>query len=161
VNALKLLKEQHDEVSKLFERYESSEDDGDKRQIFEELADNLAAHAEIEEKIFYPAVYVGDLKDLLREAVEEHLSVKRVLADLMDLPTADETFDAKMKALKGQVEHHVEEEEGELFPKVKKNFTSSELDSLGQQMEAMFDELLESEPRQKVPAETDHAPRLE
>ncbi len=161
MDAIKLLTEQHDDVEDLFEQYESSDDEETKRSAFQELADDLAAHSEIEEKIFYPAVYVGELKEQLREAVEEHLAVKRVLADLMELSPGDEMFDAKMKVLQEQVERHVDEEEKELFPKVKKNFAPAELDALGRQMESMFEDLRQREPSQKVPPETDHAARLD
>lgn len=161
VDALKLLAQQHEEVKELFNEFESIEEEEQKRSLFEEIADDLAAHAEIEEKLFYPTVYVGALKQQLRQAVEEHLTMKRVLADLMELSPSDESFEAKMKVLQEEVEHHVEEEEKDLFPKVRKNFASTELDSLGAQMESMFEELKQNEPRQNVPAETDVAARLE
>ena len=160
MEATKLLEQQHDEVEELFKRYEKAGDDSEKQEIFEQLADDFAAHGEIEEKIFYPAVYVGQLKEKLQEAVEEHLSAKRVIADLLEMSPSDEQFDAKMQVLKEQIEHHVEEEEGELFPLVRQNFAREELDSLGEQMEQMFEQLQESEPRDAIPSETDHAPPL-
>jgi hemerythrin superfamily protein len=161
MNATKLLKEQHDEVKELFEQFEKAKDAGTKELLFEQIADNLAAHAEIEEKIFYPAVYVGDLKETLTEAVEEHLSAKRVIADLLKMDAADENFDAKVKVLQEQIEHHVEEEEGELFPKVNKNFDAGELEAMGEQMEEMFETLKEGSPREEVPAQTDQAAPLQ
>ncbi len=83
----------------------------------QELADNLAAHAAIEERIFYPAAYGDNTRDLLEEAVEEHLALKRVIADLIKMGPSDDYFDAKIAVLKEQVAHHVEEEEKELFPR--------------------------------------------
>ena len=159
MDAITLLKQQHREVEDLFEEYEDAEE-SEKAQLLAQLADKLAAHATIEEKIFYPAVYVGELKDLLKEAVEEHLSAKRVIADLLEMTPSDENFDAKVKVLKEQIEHHVEEEEGELFSKVKKTLSKMELDALGEEMEMMFETLLPSEPRKDVPAETAEAPPL-
>src|SRR3712207_7403878 len=88
--------------------------------LFARIADNLAAHATIEEKLFYPSVYVGPTADKLQEAVEEHLSAKRVMADLLDMDPLDAQFKAKMKVLQELVEHHVEEEEKDLFKDVKK-----------------------------------------
>ena len=88
--------------------------------VFDEIADDFAAHGEIEEKIFYPAVYVGELKEKLQEAVEEHLAAKRIVADLLEMEPTDEQFDPKMKVLRELIEHHVEEEEGELFPLVRR-----------------------------------------
>jgi hemerythrin-like domain-containing protein len=160
VEATKLLKQQHDEVKELFKRFESAEEDSERQELFDEIADDFAAHGEIEERIFYPAVYVGNLKEKLREAVEEHLAAKRVAADLLDLEPSDEQFDAKMKVLQELIEHHVEEEEGELFPLIRQSFAREELDALGEQMEQMFEQLKQDEPREQLPSETDHAPPL-
>jgi hemerythrin-like domain-containing protein len=160
VEATQLLKKQHQEVKQLFKRYEDA-DESEKQELFEQIADDFAAHGEIEEKIFYPAVFVGPLKDMLREAVEEHLECKRLVADLLKMEPSDEQFDAKMKVLQELIEHHVEEEEGELFPLVRQNFAREELDALGEQMEQMFDELQESAPREAIPSETDQAPPLD
>lgn len=160
MDALTLLKKQHDEVDDLFERYENANDGRAKRAIVNEIADKLAAHATIEEKLFYPAVYVGELKDLLREAVEEHLAAKRLIADLIAMSATEENYDAKVKVLKEQIEHHVEEEEDKLFPKVKKTFDARSLDALGEEMESAFAELLKQSPRERVPEETDEAAPL-
>ena len=160
MDAIKLLKNQHDEVKALFKSFEQATDDDEKSDLVAEIADNLAAHAHIEEKLFYPAVYVGELKDLLAEAVEEHLAAKRTIADLVKMTPGDQNYDAKVEVLKEQIEHHVEEEEGELFPKVKKTLSGEELDALGEQMELMFEELMQGDPRERVPAETAHAAPL-
>jgi len=161
VDATKLLKQQHDEVKGLFKKYAAAEDEGEKQELFEQLADDFAAHGEIEEKIFYPAVYVGQLREKLQEAVEEHLAAKRVVADLLRMEPSDEQFDPKMKVLQELIDHHVNEEETELFPLVQQNFAREELEALGDQMERMFDELQESEPRKTIPSETDQAAPLE
>ena len=161
MEATKLLKKQHEEVKDLFEQFEAAEKDSEKQELFDRIADDFAAHGEIEEKIFYPAVYVGQLKDKLQEAVEEHLVAKRVAADLLQMEPSDEQFDAKMKVLTELIEHHVEEEEGELFPLVHQSFAREELDALGEQMEQMFAQLQEDEPRQQIPSETDHASPLD
>lgn len=161
MNATTLLAQQHTEVRDLFSEYAQAEDGRAKRAIFMRIADNLAAHATIEEQIFYPAAYQGeDLEDLLEEAVEEHLSMKRIIADLLDMSASDPSFDAKVSVLREQVEHHVEEEEGELFPKVEQTLDSSDLDELGDEMETMFAEIMEDGPRHQVPGETDRAARL-
>ena len=160
MDATKLLKSQHAEVKALFGEFESANGPGQKQKLFDQIADALAGHCTIEEKIFYPSVYVGPLKDELEEAVEEHLGAKRVIADLLKMRPDDEQFVAKMAVLKELVEHHVEEEEGELFPAVQKNFGAEELSAMGEQMEALFDELEKGEPRKSVPAETDAAAPL-
>ena len=160
MNAIKLLTTQHREVEALFKKYKGSDDNSEKLDIFTELADKLAAHSTIEEKIFYPAVYVGKLEDLLREAVEEHLAAKRLIADLLKLSPSNEEFDAKVKVLQEQIDHHVEEEEEKLFPKVQKTLKAPELEELGREMERMFDTLMEHDPRKDVPQETDEAAPL-
>src|SRR3954466_5751849 len=120
MSAIDLLESQHREVEKLFSQIEKAKDGAKKTELFEEIADKLAIHAAIEEHHFYPAVKEKRTEDILLESLEEHLGIKRVLADLLDIDASDESFDAKIKVLKEQVEHHVEEEENDLFPKVKK-----------------------------------------
>jgi hemerythrin superfamily protein len=160
MNAIELLKQQHRQVEKLFEQLESSEDSEQKQALFQELADNLAAHAAIEEETFYPEAYAKQTKELLQEAVEEHLAIKRLLADLLAMTPDDENFDAKVTVLKEQVKHHVEEEEGELFKKVKKEMSSEELDTLGEDLEAEFEAEMADDPSSKVPGQTDEAAPL-
>ena len=163
MDAIKLLKTQHDEVEALFAKYEKAESADEKVEIFEELGDKLAAHAAIEEKIFYPAAYKNgdaELEDLLREAVEEHLTVKRTIADLLEMTPEDENFDAKVTVLKELIEHHVGEEESDLFKMAKKEIDAETLETMGVEMEELFNVLIEGEPRFDVPAETDEAAPL-
>lgn len=154
MNALELLKQQHEEVKSLFSQIEQTDDSEEKDDLVQELSDKLAAHATIEEKLFYPAAFGRSTKTILAEAVEEHLAAKRILADLLDLTAEDETFDAKIMVLKEQIEHHVKEEEGELFSKVKREMDAETLETLGQQMEELFEEELDNDPSEKVPDET-------
>lgn len=161
MNALKLLEQQHREVEQLFAKYEELTERAikSKQQLLLKLADRLAAHATIEEQLFYPEVITDDTEETLRESVEEHLAVKRVIADLLEMTPEDENFDAKVKVLKELVEHHVEEEEGELFPAVAAAF-AEELERLGEAMESMFDELMQGEPHKTVAEETGEAAPL-
>ena len=163
MNAIDMLKKQHREVKALFREYEKQGDRAEltKQQIFEEAADALAIHAAIEEKHFYPAVKAKRTEDILLEALEEHLGIKRIIADMLEIDSSDETFDAKMKALTEQVEHHAGEEEEDLFPKVKKILDPAQLEALGDQMQATMEELQEKgEPRKAVPGETASAAHL-
>src|SRR5688572_10380653 len=116
MNAIEMLEAQHREVDELFQQLDETEDDEECEQLFVQLADKLAMHAKIEETHFYPAVKAARTEDILLESLEEHLAIKRCLADLVDMDVDDETFEAKLKVLQEQVEHHVEEEETELFP---------------------------------------------
>lgn len=157
-HALELLTAQHDEVDELFSMIEKARDGERKRAYFEELADKLAAHAKIEEVHFYPAVNTKSTRDLVVESVEEHLAMKRTLADMLELDVDDEHFDAKLSVLKEQVEHHArEEEEGKLFPEARKLLDADQLAALGGEMLALFEELLEQAPRNQVHAETTEA----
>jgi len=161
MNAIELLKQQHDEVDELIKKLEKTDDMDQKRRLFAELGDNLAAHATIEEKIFYPAVFARQTEDLLRESTEEHLQIKRVLADMLDMDVDDEQFDAKLSVVKEAVTHHArEEEEGELFPKVEKLFDEGDLDGIGDEMEIMFETLMEEQPRFEIPGQTEEAAKL-
>jgi hemerythrin superfamily protein len=156
LSALDLLIEQHTTVDKLIKRLESEGISTEKkRAAFVELADSLAAHAAIEEKIFYPAVLAKKTEDMLLEATEEHLQIKRVLADMLELDVEDARFDAKLSVLKEEVTHHAhEEEEGKLFPKLRKMMSNAELQALGGELLVMFEKLMTQEPRKNVPKET-------
>lgn len=163
VNAIDLLERQHREVEELFEEIEETGEGAvkTKDRIAREIANQLAAHAEIEEKLFYPESRQEDTEELLRESVEEHLAMKRILADLLDTSPEDAQFDARMKVLKEQVAHHVEEEESELFPRVRKSLSKDELDDLGERMETLAEELeAEGDPSRNVPDETDSPARI-
>ena len=158
MDAIDLLKSQHREVEDLFSKIEKSRDVAKKDQLFTKLADSLAVHATIEEHHFYPAVKAKRTEDILLEALQEHLGIKRVISDLLDTEIEDETFDAKIKVLKEQVEHHVEEEETDLFPKVRKVLDADQLEAIGQAMSAEQAELEEKgNPRDAVPSETGEA----
>ncbi|HEX3763442.1 MAG TPA: hemerythrin domain-containing protein [Kofleriaceae bacterium] len=106
LDVLEILTTQHSEVDELLERLERGT--GDRSSLFVQLADKLAAHAAVEEKIFYPAAMTSATSDLLHESVEEHLEIKRLLADMLALdPRVDEeAFNAKLSVLKENVTHH-------------------------------------------------------
>ena len=155
MNAIKLLKQQHRLVEKLFEQFEASDEDGEKVQLFFAIADNLAVHASIEERFFYPAVRARQTEEQLEEAYDEHLDVKKLLVETM-AATESPGFDGKVAAIKGAVEHHVEEEESELFPEVEKLMMADALEALGQQMEGEAAMLMEAgEPRKMIRVETE------
>lgn len=123
MDAIKLLEKQHHEVEALFAKAEKTKSATMRRRLFEKIGDALAVHATIEEKIFYPNVFGKTTKDILLEAVEEHLAAKRVIADLIALDPTDEHYAAKLSVLKEEITHHIREERKELFPKAKKLVT--------------------------------------
>jgi hypothetical protein len=134
---------------------------GDRAALFTQLADKLAAHATVEEKLFYPSVMTAETKDLLMESTEEHLEIKRLLADMMQTKLDSDTFAAKLAVLKENVSHHAhEEEERKLFPIIRKELDVDQRAALGNEVLAMFEELMQASPRMNIPAETDKAARL-
>ncbi|MFE2689945.1 hemerythrin domain-containing protein [Streptomyces mirabilis] len=140
MDGIVLLKEDHKTVEKLFKRFEKAGDGAhaEKRKIADQVIEELTTHTWIEEKIFYPAAREADpdTKDDVLESVEEHHVVLWMLSELKDLNPADERFDAKMTVLMENVRHHVEEEEKEWFPDVRKSMGRNRLTELGEQMEA-------------------------
>ena len=161
MNAIDILKQQHREVEALFAQFKKAKSTGPRRRIFEQIADALAVHATIEERHFYPSVKKQATEDLLLESLEEHLEIKRVIADLLALDAKDPTFEAKVTVLEEDVQHHVGEEEKDLFPKVEKLFDEETLEAIAEVMEETQDELLEGRsPREAIPSEMDTASGL-
>lgn len=152
-DVLQLLTSQHEEVDKLFEKIEQGT--GDRVALLTELADKLAAHATVEEKVFYPAVMAKSTTDKLHESVEEHLQIKRLIADLIAMAPDDENFKAKIKVLKEDVSHHAhEEEEDKLFPMLRSSMSADQLAAIGNDTLAMFEDLMKGHPSKNVPRET-------
>jgi hemerythrin superfamily protein len=139
MKATSLLESQHRKVEALFKKLKSAR--SEPRAVLEELANSLAAHMAIEQEIFYPRVKQVE-SDLIDESYEEHavaeLSLKRLL---MTDPDENE-FQARVTTLMELIQHHVEEEEKELFPKVEKALEEAELAQLGKAMKSRFDEVL-------------------
>lgn len=143
-DAVALLEADHKEVKQMFKAYgELVKSDGDstqKQALAEEICASLTVHATIEEEIFYPAVRQAiDEQDLLDEAEVEHASCKDLITQIQSMDPDDELYDARVTVLGEYIEHHVKEEEGEMFPKAKK----AKLDTaaLGAEMMARKDEL--------------------
>lgn len=158
MNAIELLERQHEEIERLFDEYArlGLGARAHRRRLFARIADELAAHTQIEEAYFYPAANSAQTEELLLESAEEHLAIKRIVTDLLDLPVTDETFDPKMKVLHDLVQHHVGEEEQKLLPKVAQTLEADALEDIGAQMQAEYGRLRQGEPRSNVPAETDY-----
>ena len=145
-DAIILLKADHAAVKKMFGRQEklTQKDTQEKQAIFNEIKGALEVHATIEEELFYPAVKKArseHVKDEVREAYEEHKQIKTLLAQISSITPADETYDMKIKVLKEDVEHHVKEEEDEMFPDAKKFLGETRLVELGAQLDARKQQL--------------------
>ena len=140
MKATDLLKKQHKSVKALFKKVENTEDARRRRQLMEQIANELKIHTKIEEEIFYPAVReVGTSKaeKLVDESFEEHHVVDLVLAELPKVDPEDDRFAAKMTVLSELVEHHADEEEEEMFPMCEKKLGRERLQQLGEQMQQM------------------------
>jgi hemerythrin superfamily protein len=145
-DAIALLKTDHATVKQLFEQEEKLNKRDSEKQAgtFSQIKDALEVHATIEEEIFYPAVKKArseHVKNEVREGYEEHKQIKTLLAEIASITPADKTYDMKMKVLKEDVEHHVKDEEGEMFPDAKKFLGESRLVELGTELQARKQQL--------------------
>lgn len=140
-DATTLLRSDHKVVSALFAQYKKARSSADKKEIVAQICMELKVHAQIEEEIFYPAVKSA-MKDktLIPEATVEHATLKTLLAQVENVPPEGEMFDAKIKVLSEYVQHHVEEEQNEIFPKAKA--TRLDMMELGAQLAERKAELL-------------------
>ena len=136
MDAFELLKADHKKVNELFDQLEAATGKA-KLNVFNQIKTELELHTHIEEKIFYPALEKPEeTHDLTLEAYEEHKMVKTLLSKLSGARTADDEWQAQAKVLRENVEHHVEEEENELFDKADDALSDEEIEALGQRMEA-------------------------
>lgn len=137
-DAIALLTADHKQVQKLFKQYEKLAEDeapaDERKALAAEICLNLIVHAQLEEEIFYPAAReaIPDDEDLLDEAQVEHASAKQLMAEIAEMQPDDKLYDAKVIVLGEYVNHHVKEEEGEMFPKLKKS--EMDLAGVGQQL---------------------------
>ncbi len=136
MDAFTLLKADHQKVAELFEQLEAASGKA-KLDVFDQIRTELELHAHIEEKVFYPALEKpSETHELTMEAYEEHEVVKRLLRELSRARSADDEWQAKAKVLQENVEHHVEEEENELFPKASDALGEEAIEELGERLEA-------------------------
>lgn len=138
MDAIKLLKEDHKKVKKMLQELEDTTERGVKtrEKLAEQLKQELQVHERIEEEIFYPAL-MERLKDddIVLEGYEEHHAVDVLMDELEDVPFDDETWGPKMKVIKENIEHHIEEEEGPMFKQARTALKPDELEDLGARME--------------------------
>lgn len=141
-----MLKADHAKVKQLFAQFESTEDVDRKQELFAQIFKELQVHTKIEEEIFYPAVKKID-EEGANEAVEEHNVVDFVLGAMKKLSPDDEAYDAKFTVLKENVEHHIEEEEKEMFPEAQQKISGSQMTELAEKMAARKEKLMSASTR--------------
>lgn len=139
MNAITLLKDDHRRVKQLFREYErlGPRAKRSRQRIAQEFGRELAVHSNIEEVVFYPQVRarIQRAEDEVLEGLEEHHIVKWTLSELEKMDPDDERFDAKVRVLMESVRHHIDEEENELFPQVRRALSRAELNQLGEELE--------------------------
>lgn len=159
-DAIAFLKHQHDETRKLFQEIAEAEPQ-ERRELFQQLADVLAAHARIEEDHFYPAIArIEGMEDVTHDSLEEHLIVKRLLNDMMSRDLDETVYQSKCRVLEMEAIRHLDEEEAILFPKARSKMAEDQLEQLGSELEQEYQQLAGSEPRKHVPQEIAGAPPL-
>jgi hemerythrin superfamily protein len=140
VDALKVLKQDHQKVKALFGEVEALGDRASsaRKKLFQQIDQELTVHAQIEESIFYPEfrrhAENSEEKEEVLEAYEEHHIVKNLIGELEDLDPKDETYKPKLQVLKDMVEHHVKEEEGQMFKMAREIFEKDELEVIGDRL---------------------------
>lgn len=138
MNAFSLLKDDHKKVAGILEKIDATTERATKsrEELFAQLKNELDVHARIEEAVLYPALEeYEETRDITLEAYEEHTIVKQLLGELESSRKDDETWTAKFTVLKENIEHHVEEEEGEMFEKARKVLSEDEIATLGERLE--------------------------
>jgi hypothetical protein len=138
MDAITLLKTDHEKVSGIFEKLEETTERAEKtrEELFTKLKQELDLHAHIEETIFYPVLKKAEeTREITMEGIQEHHVVKVLLRELEAMEVGSETWTAKLKVLKENVEHHVEEEEGEMFKSARAVLSGEQLEELGALME--------------------------
>jgi hypothetical protein len=151
MDAMSLLKEDHRKVKKLLAELESTTERGVKtrEELFTKVKQDLVVHEAIEEEIFYPALKEHPkTKEIALEGYEEHHVVDTVMAEIEGVAYDDEKWGAKFSVMKENLEHHIEEEEGEMFKQARQVFDQDELTQLGESMKARKEDLM----RQQAPA---------
>ena len=137
MDAIALLKADHDKVKKMLADGEETTERAEKTrtELFDTLRAEMLIHERIEEEIFYPALKSHPrAQDIVLEAYEEHHVVDEIMGELQTTPVTDETWGAKFKVMKENIEHHIEEEEGEMFKQARQVFDADELEQLGARM---------------------------
>jgi hypothetical protein len=145
MDAIQLLKDDHDTMKKMLTELESTTERGTRTReaLFAKVREGLTVHEAIEEEIFYPALKEHPkAKEIVLEAYEEHGVVDMIMAEIEGVPFDDETWGAKFTVMKENIEHHIEEEETEMFKQARDVFDRDELEALGRRMMSRKQQLM-------------------
>ncbi len=147
MNVYQLLKKDHEQVSQLFKKLLNTGENAAKtrEKLFDEIKQELKVHTKLEEKLFYPALKEPEeTHDLTLEAIEEHHVVDQLLNELDGMKKNSDQWIAKLTVLKENIEHHIEEEENDLFPKARQVLSNAQADEMGEQIAREKEKLLKS-----------------
>ncbi len=137
MNVFELLKNDHSRVSALFTEIENTADTAERENLFQQIKQNLTVHAEAEEKVFYPRLErEAETEEIIEEAFDEHQEIKELLGEIETMSAEDDEWLAAVMKLKDTVEHHVEEEEGEMFDRAREVLSDEEINRLGDEIRA-------------------------
>lgn len=159
-DALAFLEDQHLVVNRRFEQLDGTHGPKERDEVFRRLADALAIHTTIEERHFYPAIRGPRTENLLIDSLREHLEIKRALVDLVQLTVDDDLFDEKVATLRQLATRHIQADEAELFPLVRRTFSPAELLAVAEAMQAEVAQLEGTDPRFRVFPEAVQPPAL-
>jgi hemerythrin superfamily protein len=143
MDAIRMLEHQHRQMDELFEQLDEQADDDARERLFLALADLLAVHTTIEERHFYPSVREGQTEELVQTAIDEHRGIKRMLAELLEMDVGADVFEDGLRELMDAMQHHIESEESDLFPSVRRMLDADALAALGEEMSDTMEELEE------------------
>jgi len=139
MNALDLLKQDHEKVKELFKQFEANDDRAANEAIVDSIKTELKTHAHVEESIFYPTLEDQndeELIELVDESLEEHQEVKDLLKDIENSTGEGQQLRTKVMELRQKVEHHASEEETEMFPRVRNVLQNEDLERMGEEIES-------------------------
>ena len=147
MSAFETLIADHRKVAELFSQAEATEDEKQKHRLYQQINTELETHTQIEETVLYPALQKYEaLADMVSEAIEEHRQIKTLMRESERLSDGSTKLEAKLKVMKEDVEHHVKEEEKELFPKAQKILSTQEVKKLEEAIEAARKKLRQAAP---------------
>jgi hypothetical protein len=150
MNAIAVLQRQHAAIAALFDALELADDAEEQRQLFQDLADHLAAHATVEEEIFYPATFRPHTEGLILQALAGHLDIKRLLAEMLQLLPHAEASSAALVQLRSRFDHHIFLIEHPLFDEVAALMDEPHLEQLGRELHHRFEEQIRGRPHARL-----------
>ena len=157
MDAIEYLTDQHREIESVFDQLETAARMKPKLRLWRKLADLIAIHIAIEERIFFPAARNAGMEELLLKALDEHLSTALILSELVDADEVNDEMVARLAILRAYKRQHAGDEERELFPRASEVLTPDELEMLGRELAETTEQLMGRDRRERLIARIAHA----